>query len=664
MVTQSFCVILHKRSSMERISLLYKSRMTFLLVSLLILLSPVVAWADNPKSNTILVISSYNPEAQNLSDNISEFVDEFEQMGGDASIVVESLNCKNLSEAFAWNERLQRILDKYTNEYDSLFIVLLGQEAWATYLSLESPEAKKIPIACGMASSNVVTIPMARVDLSTWEPISKNIQTDFSDFNIVGGFLYEYDIDKNIELIEKFFPQTKRVSFLTDNTYGGINLQTLAKKRMKEFPHLECEWLDGRVNSVLDVNEKIAYMGDSTCVIVGTWRIDSTEKYVVGRTNYMLYDLNPTLPVFSASSVGLGTWVLGGYSPKYQMIGRPLANVVYSYLYANPSIRMGLELIPNHYVFDAKRLEDFGIRRELLPADTELLNVTPRLIEQYKFYVLGILAVFIILLISFFTVLYYVIRINRLKHNLEKSSIELLCAKEEAEESNRLKTAFLANMSHEIRTPLNAIVGFSNVLIGKEATDEEREQYCEIIQKNSDLLLHLINDILDISRLESGRIKLLSEKCDLIELCETAVATVEYTRRTDACFKLELPQGTVEFMTDSQRFQQVLINLLTNAAKFTSSGSITINVSVEESENRILVKVIDTGCGIPVDKSERIFERFEKLDEHAQGTGLGLPICRVIIEQLGGKIWLDKEYVGGACFVFTHPLHQFSRHIQ
>ena len=245
---------------------------------------------------------------------------------------------------------------------------------------------------------------------------------------------------------------------------------------------------------------------------------------------------------------------------------------------------------------------------------------------------------------------------NHLKHNLEVSGEELLVAKEKAEESNRLKTAFLANMSHEIRTPLNAIVGFSSVLVSDDSSPAEKEQYCDIIQKNSDLLLHLINDILDISRMESGRIKFVWEECDVVELCQTALSTVEYGRKTSALFLFETPVPSLVVKTDAQRLKQVLINLLSNAAKFTPSGSIKLTVAIDKQHQQLELSVSDTGCGIPPDKSEKVFERFEKLNEYSQGTGLGLAISRLIIENLGGKIWVDKDYTEGARFVFTHPL--------
>ncbi len=233
---------------------------------------------------------------------------------------------------------------------------------------------------------------------------------------------------------------------------------------------------------------------------------------------------------------------------------------------------------------------------------------------------------------------------------------ELLAAKEKAEEANRLKSAFLANMSHEIRTPLNAIVGFSSVLVSDDSSPAEKAQYCDIIQKNSDLLLHLINDILDISRMESGKIKFVWEECDVVELCQTALSTAEYGRKTSALFLFETPVASLVIKTDAQRLKQVLINLLSNAAKFTPSGSIKLAIAIDKQHQQLELSVSDTGCGIPSDKSDRVFERFEKLNEYSQGTGLGLAISRLIVENLGGKIWVDKDYTEGARFVFTHPL--------
>lgn len=229
-------------------------------------------------------------------------------------------------------------------------------------------------------------------------------------------------------------------------------------------------------------------------------------------------------------------------------------------------------------------------------------------------------------------------------------------AKERAEEANRLKSAFLANMSHEIRTPLNAIVGFSDVLSAGDIPLEEQRGFFEIIKANSDLLLRLIDDILDLSRLEVDRVTFTQEKCDVVQVCTQALASVAQARRSANRFLFESPLESLELHTDIQRMQQVIINLLSNADKFTKNGTITLKVGLDEKRHVVLFSVSDTGCGIPLEKQKKVFERFEKLNEYAQGTGLGLAICKLIVKKWGGKIWVDPHYTQGARFLFTHPL--------
>jgi len=548
------------------------------------------------------------------------------------------------------------ILGKYKGKNRPSLVILLGQEAWSAYISQDTEIAKKTPSICGMVSVNGLVLPDDSIDTRVWEPESKNIYTDFGDYNIVAGYVYEYDVDKNIELMRRFYPDMRRVAFISDNTYGGLSMQALVKKEMEKYPDLETIWLDGRTETFMEVSERMRRLPQNTCVLLGTWRVDCTESYVIGNTTYMLRDANPTLPVFTIASVGLGHWALGGYTPEYHAVGKNIGAVTYDFLDKGDREGVDLVTIPGNYTFDIKRLHEFKLDSLNLPQGAVLVNKTPSLYEQYKYWVIGVVSAFMFLIACFLIAIYYIIRINHLKHHLEVSGEELLVAKEKAEESNRLKTAFLANMSHEIRTPLNAIVGFSSVLVSDDSSPAEKAQYCDIIQKNSDLLLHLINDILDISRMESGKIKFVWEECDVVELCQTALSTAEYGRKTSALFLFETPVASLVIKTDAQRLKQVLINLLSNAAKFTPSGSIKLAIAIDKQHQQLELSVSDTGCGIPSDKSDRVFERFEKLNEYSQGTGLGLAISRLIVENLGGKIWVDKDYTEGARFVFTHPL--------
>lgn len=627
---------------------------------LLVLLLPVVALcpvkAETTPEGPILIVTSYNPETRSISDNLSAFMDEYRQRGGKYTPIIESMNCKNLSEAYLWKSRMASILGKYKGKNRPSLVILLGQEAWSAYISQDTEIAKKTPSICGMVSVNGLVLPDDSIDTRVWEPESKNIYTDFGDYNIVAGYVYEYDVDKNIELMRRFYPDMRRVAFISDNTYGGLSMQALVKKEMEKYPDLETIWLDGRTETFMEVSERMRRLPQNTCVLLGTWRVDCTESYVIGNTTYMLRDANPTLPVFTIASVGLGHWALGGYTPEYHAVGKNIGAVTYDFLDKGDREGVDLVTIPGNYTFDIKRLHEFKLDSLNLPQGAVLVNKTPSLYEQYKYWVIGVVSAFMFLIVCFLIAIYYIIRINHLKHHLEVSGEELLVAKEKAEESNRLKTAFLANMSHEIRTPLNAIVGFSSVLVSDDSSPAEKAQYCDIIQKNSDLLLHLINDILDISRMESGKIKFVWEECDVVELCQTALSTAEYGRKTSALFLFETPVASLVIKMDAQRLKQVLINLLSNAAKFTPSGSIKLAIAIDKQHQQLELSVSDTGCGIPSDKSDRVFERFEKLNEYSQGTGLGLAISRLIVENLGGKIWVDKDYTEGARFVFTHPL--------
>lgn len=237
---------------------------------------------------------------------------------------------------------------------------------------------------------------------------------------------------------------------------------------------------------------------------------------------------------------------------------------------------------------------------------------------------------------------------------LKETERMLIGAKEKAEEADRLKSAFLANMSHEIRTPLNAIVGFSSLL--EEAEDaEEKHLYATIIEENNKLLLQLISDILDLSKIEAGTFDIIPEQVDAQQLCNELLQSMQVraTEQVEILLAPELPELT--FTSDKNRLYQVLLNFVTNALKFTSEGSIVIDYRINGNEVRFSVQ--DMGMGIEPEKQEAIFTRFVKLNNFIAGTGLGLPICQSIVTQLGGKIGVESEPGKGSCFWFTHPIN-------
>lgn len=232
--------------------------------------------------------------------------------------------------------------------------------------------------------------------------------------------------------------------------------------------------------------------------------------------------------------------------------------------------------------------------------------------------------------------------------------LELIQAKEKAEESDRLKSAFLANMSHEIRTPLNAIVGFSSLLAETDEA-ELRHVYMSLVQENNELLLNLISDILDISKIEAGMIDLVMGRVDVPQLCREVIATFSHKKR-DTAVELRFDENSPQIVIDADknRIVQVLSNFLTNALKFTTKGSITLSYLLED-ESQVRFCVTDTGKGIPDEQKHEIFNRFVKLDSFVQGAGLGLSICQSLVKRMGGKIGVESREREGSCFWFTHP---------
>ena len=237
---------------------------------------------------------------------------------------------------------------------------------------------------------------------------------------------------------------------------------------------------------------------------------------------------------------------------------------------------------------------------------------------------------------------------------LKETEQMLIKAKEKAEEADRLKSAFLANMSHEIRTPLNAIVGFSSML--EEAEDqEEKHQYITIIEDNNKLLLQLISDILDLSKIEAGTFDIIPERVNAKQLCNDLFQAMQMKTSPQVELRLKDNLPELTFTSDKNRLYQVLLNFVTNALKFTSEGNITIDYQIDGNEVKFSVQ--DTGMGIEPEKQEAIVTRFVKLNSFIPGTGLGLPICQSIVTQLGGKIGVESEPGRGACFWFTHPIN-------
>lgn len=608
------------------------------------------------EEHCILIISSYNPDTRNTTQNISEFIDEYKLLGGQSSIIIENMNCKSLSEAYRWKKRMTQLLRKYSNEHKPNLILILGQEGWASYLGQPDELVSDIPVLCGMVTRNAISLPDTIIDTKEWQATSIDLYNLGRKKDNIGGFFYEYDVQANIDLILKLYPKTEHIALLTDNSYGGLSIQAYVSEEIGKMGGLNFITLDGKKNDIYDINRQIKELPENTAILLGTWRVDVNDGYYVRNATYSMMLANPDIPAFSLTSIGLGHWAIGGYIPLYRSIGKDLAQEAFKLeRKMKPS---GIQFIPNQYQLDAKKVIENNIDIKGLKLPIHIVNEEPGLFANNKFEIALAFAGFLLLFLL--TILYFFIRTNRLKNRLlillekQKESEHLLLeAKNKAEESDRLKSAFLANMSHEIRTPLNAIVGFSNILATAD-TESERNEYIQIINSSNELLLQLINDILDIAKIEAGTLEFNETEVNINKLLSDIEQSSRIKINKNLCISFLQTKEECILKIDGNRLSQVIINFINNAIKFTEEGSIVFGYE-RSSDNGIKFYVTDTGCGIDENKKKLIFNRFIKLNNFVQGTGLGLSICEMIVKKLNGKIGVDSQPGKGSTFWFILP---------
>ena len=553
----------------------------------------------------------------------------------------------------------------------SLMVVPLisKEEVWG-YMGIDMVRTQRswsnVDYQCFSSLANIISICIElrkselqakedRLALDNSEEILRNIYKNLP----AGVELYDKDgylVDINDKELEIFGLSDKNEA-LGVNLFDNPNIPSEVKERLRakedvnfsinyDFSKIN-QYVDSRRNGIINLNTKVTALYDSQNRFINYLfiNIDTTET-TNAYTKIQEFE-NLFLLIGDYAKVGFAHFNVltrDGYAQDtwYRNLGEkegiPMPQVIGVYAHVVPEDQVVLK----NFVGEVKTGKATSLRKEVRVCRENgkytwtSINVMVRDYRPQD----GIIEM---------------LCINYDITPLKETEQKLIIARDKAEELDRLKSAFLANMSHEIRTPLNAIVGFSSLLAETDSRNE-RQEYIKIVQENNELLLQLISDILDLSKIEAGTFNFVYTNVDVNETCAEIIKSMsmKVSKGVELIFEEPFPECYI--YTDKNRFTQVISNFINNALKFTQQGCITLGYE-QVSHQKIKFYVRDTGMGIPEEKQKSIFERFVKLNTFVQGTGLGLSICKSIVSQMGGEIGVDSTEGVGSCFWFTHPYH-------
>ena len=578
--------------------------------------------------------------------------DELQQRG--VSVKAESLSVPALLDTMEVNAVITRLREKYP--VPPAAIVLIGDPGWIVCRELFDDVWKDVPVVVTNARDR---LPASVEILLSHAPLTEANSVPAKEwrrgYNIT-TLKQHYYIKETIELICQLIPDMKRLAFISDDRYISEETRCDMKEVVtKYFPDLPLELLSTTQLSTEALLDTLHSYKSNTGIIYYSW-FESHNKddnnYLFDHIQDVISNFTPS-PLFLLSSEDLSNNTFaGGYYVSAESFGQSLLEILYRILDGEqarniPETTGGKE---NAYLCYPV-LEEHNIPSYRYPKAAVYINQPQSFFQQHKVEILVCIAILVILV----TAITYYIRILRKAYSRSSEAME------KAEQANQLKSAFLANMSHEIRTPLNAIVGFSNMLPEVDDREEMRE-YTDIIETNTNLLLQLINDILDMSKIEAGTFDFCPALIDVNQTMEEIEQSMQLRLKNDAVtftFCERLPECMLYI--DKNRLMQLLSNFIVNAIKFTKSGSIRMGYRMKDI-NTIYFYVSDTGCGMSPEQCRHVFERFVKYNPFIQGTGLGLSICHMIVEHLKGEIGVNSEEGKGSTFWFTLPYEKMGAH--
>lgn len=586
-----------------------------------------VSARTDTKNKEVLVLNSINfnlPWAKNFYWCIH---DVLQKQG--ISAKAESLSVPALANKMEADAVVTHLREKYP--VAPAAIVLIGDPGWIVCRELFDDVWKDVPVIVANARDR---LPASLDVLLSHAPLTETNSVPGEEwrrgYNLT-LLKQHYYVKETVELIYKLIPDMKRLAFISDDRYISEETRGDVKEAVeKNFPDLRLELLSTTQLSTEMLLDTLHSYTPNTGIIYYSWfesHNENDNNYLFDHIQEIITNFTPS-PLFLLSPENLSNNTFaGGYYVSTESFCDSLLEILNRILNGEQArnIPGGVGGEGNAYLCYPV-LKSYNIPSSRYPDDAVYVDKPQTFFQQHCVKIISS-SVFLLFLIA--AIVYY-IRI------LRKAYSRLSEAMEKAEQANQLKSAFLANMSHEIRTPLNAIVGFSNMLPSTEDRAEMRE-YADIIETNTDLLLQLINDILDLSKIEAGTFDFYPSSIDVNQTMEeieqsmrlrlkNSDVTLAFTERLPGCL----------FYIDKNRLIQLLANFVNNAIKFTQTGTICMGYRMTDTDT-IYFYVSDTGCGMSNEQCEHVFERFVKYNPFIQGTGLGLSICRTIVERLGGK---------------------------
>jgi signal transduction histidine kinase/CheY-like chemotaxis protein len=654
-------------------------RLSFLLACVFLLSNEVQSKENMPDVHHVLFLNSYAVGYTWTDSLVTGVLDVFSKRK-DVQLYVEFLDAKRFDEV-----QFQDLYRMYKTKYRHIqfdVVLVSDNDALDFMMKYGDSLASGVPVVfCGINNPG---------------------DYDFANrkyFGITEGI----DLKDEISMILQVMPDVKDLYFISDSitTTSLINLRYISRLapqfshrvKFRTICHLSPD------STLLEVDR----IGKGSAIaLINYYQDNKGNIYNPEEINLDIISKSP-VPIFIESETLLGKGIAGGIFIRGRVHGHDAAKLALRIIDSagyQPPVKVATP--ENKSYFDHLVLQKFNISEKRLPPNAVIINKPHSTLVKYLKFIFSLMVIIGLLLILIAFLIFNIrkrrIAENMVRQRLEElkekqaelksahelvnemyaeleeineqlhiSNAELTRAKEKSEEADRLKSAFLSNMSHEIRTPLNAIVGFSSLLAENSTSPEAREEYNHIIISNSNMLLHIIDDILDLSKIEAGQLKIYKETFPVNMVLSELYESFRTTKSDDPVkMILSLPVETDPVLnSDPVRFRQILSNYLSNAVKFTRKGRIELGYHWDNPDE-ITFFVRDSGIGIRKEDLENVFSRFWKADINDErfysGTGLGLAISKKLSEALGGRIWAESLPDKGSSFYLAFPVNLIQKH--